>query len=231
VVARPIREVVQIECQQCRFSDQCLGSNQYQYQSAPRRVLRLTRGELLYRGEDAFVALYSIRSGSFKTQLTTDSGLEQVLGFQMSGDVLGMDGISRGSHLCGAVALEDSSVCVFPYAELQYQADLQPVLWRNLYKILGHEIVRDQRVMFLLGSMSAQERLIAFLLELSGNMHRRGLSGTSLLLRMTREDIGSYLGLSLETVSRLFSKLHADGLLKVSRREIHILNRGALLQL
>lgn len=231
LVAKPVKDLAAVECQQCRFSELCLGAKQHLYPSVTRKVRRLSRGDHLYRGDEAFVALFSVRSGSFKTQVTTANGLQQVLGFQMAGDVLGMDGISQGAHFCGAIALEDSTVCVFPFAELQYQADMHTALWRTLYKLVGHEIVRDQRAMFLLGSLSAQERLIAFLLELSRNMRRRGFSESCLQLRMTREDIGSYLGLSLETVSRLFSKLHAEGLLQVSRREIRIPDPTALLKL
>jgi len=137
----------------------------------------------------------------------------------MAGEVLGMDGIGTGVHAADAIALEDSEVCVLPYAHLE-----EPRFQRQLHKVMSRELVRDQGVMMLLGTMRAEERLAAFLLNLSQRFVARGFSSSEFHLRMTREEIGSYLGLSLETVSRLFSRFQDDGLISVQQKHVCILD-------
>jgi CRP/FNR family transcriptional regulator len=190
--------------------------------------LAVPRGAHLYRFGEPFVALYAIRTGFFKTRTSSEDGREHVTGFQMAGELLGLDGLSSEQHTCDAVALEDSQVCAIPYRRLEDLSRDIPELQRQFHKILGREIVRDHAVMMLLSSMRAEERLAAFLLNLSQRLEARGFSATSLLLRMTREEIGTYLGLKLETISRCFSKFHEDGILSVRHRNIQILDTGAL---
>ena len=149
----------------------------------------------------------------------------------MAGELLGLDGISSERHNVDAVALEDSQVCVIPYGDLEGLARRFPELQRQLHKIMSREIVRDHGVMLLLGSMRAEERIAAFVLNLAQRLRARGFSASELVLRMTREEIGSFLGLKLETVSRAFSKLHADGILEVQQRQIRIVEPEALRQL
>jgi CRP/FNR family transcriptional regulator, anaerobic regulatory protein len=180
---------------------------------------RVRRGESLYRAGGAFDSLYAVRSGFFKSSVLLEDGRDQVTGFHMAGEILGMDGIGTDSHASDVIALEDSEVCIIPYAHLE-----EPRLQRQLHKVMSRELVRDQGVMMLLGTMKAEERLAAFLLNLSTRFVARGFSHTEFHLRMTREEIGSYLGLSLETVSRLFSRFQDEGLITVQQKHICILD-------
>ena len=191
----------------------------------------LTRGDSLFRAGDEFQSLYAVRTGFFKTCVTLEDGRDQVTGFQMSGELLGLDGIGSSRHACDAVALEDSSVCVIPYQQLESLSLELVDLQRVFHKIMSREIVRDHGVMLLLGSMRAEERLAAFLLNLTQRLHSRGFSQRALILRMSREEIGSYLGLKLETVSRTFSRLQSEGILEVKQREIKIVDPDALKRL
>ena len=189
---------------------------------------RTLKGETLFSASDRFEALYAIRTGTFKTRVTTSDGRDQVTGFMMAGELLGLDGIGSGQHACDAVALEDSDVCVIPYARLEELSREFPLLAQHFHKIMSREIVRDHGVMLLLGSMRAEERLAAFLLNLTQRLKTRGYSSRELVLRMTREEIGSYLGLKLETISRTFSRFAEEGLIEVNQRQIKILEPEVL---
>jgi CRP/FNR family transcriptional regulator len=191
-----------------------------------RRKLR--RGEALYRSGEKFDAIYAIRSGFFKTRVTTPDGRDQVTGFSMAGEILGMDGISHDLHNCDAIALEGSEVCTIPYSHLERLAVEVPSLQRHFHKVMSREIVRENGVMMLLGVMRAEERLAAFLLNLSQRLNARGYSALEFNLRMTREEIGSYLGMKLETVSRLFSKFQADELIDVDQKYVRLRNLEGL---
>jgi CRP/FNR family transcriptional regulator len=149
----------------------------------------------------------------------------------MGGELLGMDGIGAGRYNGAATALEDSEVCVLPYALIEQMATEIPALRHQLHAIMAREIVRDHGVMMLLGSMRAEERLATFLLNLSKRFTARGFSPSEFHLRMTREELGSYLGLKLETVSRLFSRFHDDGLIEVQQKHVRILDIGGLTQI
>ena len=184
---------------------------------------RIKRGESLYRTGSTFDSLYAVRTGFFKSRVMLEDGRDQVTGFHMAGEILGMDGIGTEAHTTDLIALEDSDVCVIPYAHLE-----QPELQRQLHKVMSRELVRDQGVMMLLGTMRAEERLAAFLLNLSQRFLARGYSPSEFHLRMTRDEIGSYLGLSLETVSRLFSRFHEEGLISVQQKHICILDTPGL---
>jgi CRP/FNR family transcriptional regulator len=190
-----------------------------------RKVLR---GDNLFRNGDKFNALYAIRTGFFKTRVSAEDGRDQVTGFQMAGEIIGLDGIVSDHHTCDAVALEDAEVCVMPFDRIEELSREITSLQRHVHKIMSREIVRENGVMLLLGSMRAEERLAAFLLNLVQRLHARGFSQSELVLRMTREEIGSYLGLKLETVSRTFSKLVDDGIVEVKQRHVRILNPDGL---
>lgn len=189
---------------------------------------RFRRGEYLYRYGDAFHALYSIRAGSFKSVLLAEDGREQVTGHHLGGDILGIDGIGLDVHAGDVVALEDSEVVEIPFAEFDALAARDPDLQRELFRMLALEIRRERALMLLLGSMRAEERLASFLIDLSQRMATRGFSATCFVLRMTREEIGSMLGLKLETVSRILSRFQAEGLIRVRNREIAIISKSAL---
>jgi len=189
---------------------------------------RIKQGELLFSNGEAFTSLYAIRTGFFKTCVTSADGREQVTGFQMAGEIIGMDGIVSDHHNCNAVALEDAEVCEMPFASVEDLSRELPGLQRHVHKIMSREIVRENSVMMLLGNMRAEERLAAFLLNLVQRLHARGLSQSELVLRMTREEIGSYLGLKLETVSRAFSKFSEEGIIEVKQRHVKIIAPEAL---
>lgn len=191
----------------------------------PRRI---RRGEFLYRVGASFHALYGIRAGSFKSVLLTEDGREQITGFHMAGEVLGLEGIGAETYAGDAVALEDGEVIEIPFAELDALACRDPALQRELFRMLAGEIHRERSLMLLLGSMRAEERLAAFLINLSQRMAVRGFSAHRFMLRMTREEIGSLLGLKLETVSRILSRFQAEGLIEVRNREIGIVAMAAL---
>jgi len=193
---------------------------------ASRRKIK--RGTMLFRNGDKFTSLYAIRTGFFKTCVASEDGRDQVTGFQMAGEVIGLDGIVNDNHTCDAVALEDAEVCVMPFDRIEELSREVNALQRHVHKIMSREIVRENGVMLLLGSMRAEERLAAFLLNLVQRLHARGFSQSEVVLRMTREEIGSYLGLKLETVSRTFSKFVDDGMIEVKQRHVRILNSDAL---
>ena len=193
---------------------------------AVRRTVK--RGASLFHNGEKFTSLYAIRTGFFKTTVNTEDGRDQVTGFQMAGEIIGLDGIVNEQHTCDAIALEDAEVCVLPFDRIEEISREINSLQRHVHKIMSREIVREHGVMLLLGSMRAEERLAAFLLNLVQRLQARGFSKSELILRMTREEIGSYLGMKLETVSRTFSKFADDGMVEVKQRHIHICDADAL---
>lgn len=224
---------IKVACSNCNLRELCmpLGLNTEELQRiddivATRR--RIPRGESLFRNGDKFSALYAIRTGFFKTCVSSEDGRDQVTGFQMAGEIIGLDGIVSDLHTCDAVALEDAEVCVMPFDRIEEMSREINSLQRHVHKIMSREIVREHGVMLLLGSMRAEERLAAFLLNLVQRLHARGFSQSELVLRMTREEIGSYLGLKLETVSRTFSKFAEENIVEVKQRHVRILNPDAL---
>jgi CRP/FNR family transcriptional regulator len=181
---------------------------------------RIPRGERLFSANDRFRSIYAVRSGFFKTCMGDAQGREQVTGFFMSGELLGLDGLRRGCCECSATALEDSDVCSMPYALIEAAGLQIPALQRRLHIALAGEITRSQRMQVLLGSMRGEQRLASFLIDLSRRFLHRGYSGSSFSLRMTRSEIGSYIGLTLETVSRLFSAFQRGGLITVQHKQV-----------
>ena len=193
--------------------------------------MRIKRGDTLYRATDRFTAVYAVRSGSCKTLILSEQGHEQVTGYHMPGEVVGLDGIDNGVHGCQVVALEDTEVCALPFEALERLAHDSTSFQHNMYRLLSREVARDHKTMLLLGSMRAEQRLAAFLLDLARRYQALGYSSCEFLLRMTREEIGSFLGLKLETVSRLFSRFHHDGVIQVQGRVVKLLDRNALQRL
>ncbi len=235
--AAPLRlEPFKVACSNCNLRELCLpvGMSTDQLLKldslvSTRRAVQ--RGDTLFRSGEAFQSLYAVRTGFFKTCVASEDGRDQVTGFQMAGELLGLDGIGTERHTCDAVALEDSQVCIIPFHQLEDLSREVSDLQRQFHRIMSREIVRDHGVMLLLGSMRAEERLAALLLNLTQRLQSRGFSASELILRMTREEIGSYLGLKLETVSRTFSKFQEEGLLEVKQRQIRILDQDGLQRL
>ena len=223
-------------CSTCSLRELCLpaGLTADELQSVDQLVdLRrsVKRGEHLYRSGSPLHALYAIRSGFMKSSVLHEDGREQVAGFHMMGDLMGMDAIGTNQHLCDAVALENTDVCEIPLNDLENMSRRIPALQQHFHRVMSREIARDYGVMLLLGSMRAEERLAAFLLNLSQRFALRGYSPTEFHLRMTREEIGSYLGLKLETVSRALSHFQAQGLIAVQNKHLRILKIDSLREL
>jgi CRP/FNR family transcriptional regulator len=226
-------EGLKVAFSNCNLRELCMptGFNQDEMQKLDEVVekrRRVKQGDALFSSGETFTSLYAIRTGFFKTCVISEDGREQVTGFQMAGEIIGMDGIVSDHHNCSAVALEDAEVCVMPFSDIENLSRELPGLQRHVHKIMSREIVRENGVMMLLGNMRAEERLAAFLLNLVQRLHARGLSQSELVLRMTREEIGSYLGLKLETVSRAFSKFSEEGIIEVKQRYVKIVAPEAL---
>ncbi|MDR0564188.1 MAG: helix-turn-helix domain-containing protein, partial [Azoarcus sp.] len=216
-------------CSQCNLYELCLpfgtcGSGMLHLDELVGTQRKIKRQYQLFRSGDPFEVIYAVRTGSFKVDVLLEDGREQVTDIKMTGDILGLDGISADIYTCNATALEDSEVCVISYAKLMELTHVIEGLQQQFHKIMSHEIVRDYGVMMLLGSMRAEERLAAFLLNMSQRFTARGFSPAEFHLRLTREEIGSFLGLKLETVSRAFSHFQEEGLITVQQKHICILD-------
>jgi CRP/FNR family transcriptional regulator len=185
------------------------------------------RNELLIRVGEPFHCLYIIHGGQFKTFRDNAHGKQHVMGFHMAGEILGMNAISNGIHDSNAMAFEDSEVCEVPFAQLQILCASIPALQQHFHRILSEEINRDQRVMRFLGS-SAELRFATFLLDLSNRFAARGYSRYDFTVLMSREDIGNYIGLTMESVSRLMSKFRRQGWISTDGKDLHILNHAAI---
>ncbi|MEP7206288.1 MAG: fumarate/nitrate reduction transcriptional regulator Fnr [Casimicrobiaceae bacterium] len=190
---------------------------------------RLTKGQAIFRSGSAFAALYAIRSGSCKVTVPSDDGREQVVGFHIMGDIVGFDGIDRERHAGQATALEDTEVCEIPFDRLEELCQRLAPLQHNLSRLLSRELVHDKNLLLALGGMNAEQRVITLLLDLSNRYAQRGYSSTAFVLRMTRNEIGSYLGLTLETVSRSLSRLESDGLIQKAGKVITLVDRPGLM--
>jgi CRP/FNR family transcriptional regulator len=221
------------KCSLCSFNKLCLpqGLNDDDVARLDQiiaRRRRVPRDEQLYTEGQPFDKLFAVRFGHFKTVQVSQRGEQQVGGFHMAGDLLGMEAIGTGQHTVCAVALEDSEVCEIPFARLQELVMQVPVLLQQFHRTMSREIQREQSVMLFLSHMRAEQRLALFLLNLSGRYAQRGYSSTSFQLRMSREDIGGYLGLTVESVSRQLARLRADGLIALNNRDLRILDRSRL---
>jgi len=222
-----------VACSTCCLKGVCLpcdldGNELGRFGEIATAKRRVPRGASLYHNGDRLESLYAVRSGAFKTIGVSRNGTEKITGFHLPGELLGLDAINGGCHGYNAVALEDSEVCIIPFAQLEQLAMSLPALQHQLLRLLSGDISRDHGLMLLLGSMTAEQRLAAFLLSLSRRYQRLGYAGDRFVLRMTREEIGNYLGLTLETVSRLLSRFQREELVVVHQRDIEIRNSDRL---
>lgn len=186
------------------------------------RERRLVRGDYLFRAADPFQSLYAVRSGSLKVTMLTEDGREQITGFFLPGDLVGLDSVGLQRHASSAVALETSIVCELPFALLERHGQSVPRIQAALFRMLSGQIRREQSTLLLLGSLRAEERLAQFLIDLAERAVGRVECGKAIWIPMTREEIGSYLNLKLETVSRTLSKLQRDGVIEVVKRGVRI---------
>ena len=220
-------------CSSCHLKDLCLpcglaGVDVERLDGLHFGRRKVRAGQALFREGDAFGNIYAVRSGTFKSALSLADGREQVSGFHMAGELMGLDGLAQGRHASTAIALEDAEICSIPYSQLAELSTNSTSLQMVVGRLMSREIVREHSLMVLLGSMNAEERLAAFLLNISQRMKARGYSASEFHLRMTRAEIGSYLGMKLETVSRTFSAFQQQHVLEVDKRHIRILDMASL---
>ncbi len=224
---------VKVSCASCRLSELCLPialskDEIHQLDEIVERNRPYKKGDHLYRQNDAFKSVYAVGSGSFKSYVLNNSGQGRVTGFFLPGEIIGMDGISSKQYANSTVALAHSSICEIPFSQLEKLSHQLPSLQHHFFAIMGNEIAKDQQIHTLLSSYTAEERIASFLLGLSSRYARVAFSPTRFLLPMTRSDIGEFLGLTVETVSRIFTALQRKELTTVNNREIKLLDIGAL---
>ena len=223
-------------CQSCSLYDLCLPmgldtGDLDKLDNVIKRRQSINKNNFLYRMGEGLKSVYAIRSGSFKTYLTNPDGTEQIIGFSLPGELLGMDAISDNQHTCSAKALETSNVCEIPFEHLEALARDIPNLQHQLFRLMSKEIQQDQNLMLLLAQMPAETRLASFLLGMSERLNKRGYAANEFNLSMSRSDIANLLGMAVETISRLLSHFQENGILKVERKHITILNLDKLRQL
>jgi CRP/FNR family transcriptional regulator len=189
-----------------------------------KRNRPLHRGDHLFREGDSFHCLYIVKTGSVKTYAPSEDGGEQVLGFHLPGELIGLDAIEKEQHHCSAKVLETSAVCEIPFSMFTELSSSIPSLQHQMYRLLSREIGNDEEMLTLLGKKNAEERLAAFLISLSERFKRRGFSASDFYLSMSRHEIGNYLGLAVETISRLFTRFQDEGLMNVERKHIQLLD-------
>lgn len=216
-------------CGECSLRSLCLplglgADDMRSLESVVKSHRKLNKGDFLYRAGDPFHALYAIRSGSTKTCEIAADGSVQITSFHLPGELLGIDAISSEQHHCDVIALETTEICELPFVKLETLARELPGLQHQLFRIMSREIMEEESQLLMLGRMKAEERLAAFLLSISKRYQRLGYSPSDLHLPMSRQDLGDYLGLALETVSRLFSRFQEDKLITVQGRNIKLLN-------
>lgn len=222
-----------VSCGDCRLNAICLPISLHiddidKLNDIIQRGRPLQKGEYLYRSGETFQSVYAVRSGTVKAVNITNDGQEQVTGFYLPGEVLGMDGIAHNHYTNSAIALETSAVCEIPFSRLEDLSLKLPTLQRHFFQLMSREITSDQQLITLLSKNSADERITSLLLSISTRNHHRQLSATSFRLPMSRSDMGNYLGLTIETVSRVLSRLQKSNLITVDKKEIHILDMAGL---
>ena len=180
------------------------------------------KSDHLYHAGEDFTSVYAIRSGAIKTIKVTEDGEEQVTGFYLPGEIIGMDGLASNTHTNSAIALETSAICEIPFSRLEELSSKIPNLQRRFFQLMSKEIMHDQQLITLLSKNSAEERIGSLLLSISSRNHHRGLSAKDFFLPMSRSDIGNYLGLTIETVSRVFSRLNKLDIIELDKKHVVI---------
>ena len=225
-----------VSCSDCRLSDLCIPialklEDVIELEKIVNRMYQLKKGDFLYQYGEPFQSIFAVRTGCVKTYQTTASGKEQITGFFLPGEILGADGIANNICEESAVALEATSVCSIPHEKLETLSMAIPSLQRHLFRLMGREIATEKKLTVLLGKNTAEERVASLLLSLSARYAKLGLSSNCFRLPMSRADIGNYLGLTTETVSRVFKKLQTNHIIAVDHKELEILSLPLLKQI
>lgn len=226
----------QVICTDCSLGKFCLsqglsGQDIDRLENIIKRSHPLQRHEHLFHRDTPFQSIYVVKTGSIKTYLTTEDGSEQVLGFHLPGEFIGLDAIQHHSFTCSAKVLETSVVCELPFSQLSELSLAIPGLQQQIFRLLSREIAEDARMLSLLSKKSAEERLAFFLVGLSCRFQRRGFSPFNFNLSMSRNEIANYLGLAIETISRLLTRFQDEGLLRANRKHIELLRLDQLQQM
>ncbi|KAA6187688.1 fumarate/nitrate reduction transcriptional regulator Fnr [Thiohalocapsa marina] len=226
-------ENIRVACRNCTLSQLCLpmglvAEDVDRLDGIIKRSRPMHRGDHLFRGGERFRSLFVVKTGSVKTYAPSSEGGEQVLGFHLPGEIIGLDAIEKDCHACSAKVLETSAICEIPFHRLEELASSIPSLQHQMFRLLSKEIGHDAEMLLLLGKKNAEERLAAFLISMSKRLSKRGLSATDFYLSMSRHEIGNYLGLAVETVSRLFTRFQDEGLLNVDRKHVQVLDLRSL---
>ncbi|HSB97423.1 MAG TPA: fumarate/nitrate reduction transcriptional regulator Fnr, partial [Spongiibacteraceae bacterium] len=227
------RHDFKVSCSGCQLSTICLpialqAPDIDRLDAIIQRGRPLRKGEYAYRQGDRFRSVYAVRAGTLKAYSYTDSGEEQINGFYLPGEIFGMDGMGKNEYLSSAVALETAAICEIPFELLSELSVHIPSLQRHFFQLMSQEIAQDQQLIAMLGKKTAEQRIAGLLLSISARNARRKLSATTFRLAMSRTDIGNYLGLTVETVSRVFGRFQKSGLLASKQREIELLQPAAL---
>lgn len=222
-----------VDCANCALDPLCRSLDYASAESGlPAGILicrrPVTRGQLLFRCHQASDSIFAVKSGSVKTTLPDARYPDQVLGFQLAGELVGAESVALGRYPTTARALETGSVCELRLTRLAESGRRQVELQQALIEVLGHELVSRHRLLATLVKQAAEQRVAGFLLDIGNRLRRRGLSGSEFKLSMSRSDIGSYLGLAGETVSRVLARLHAKGLIRLRRKRILLHRSGSL---
>jgi len=220
-------------CDDCRLAGICLPIG-LQLEDIGKLDQIIQRGrpvqkkEYIYHAGDKFKSVYAVRSGAVKTIKITEDGIEQITGFYLPGEIIGIDGLATNSHINSAITLETSAICEIPFSRLEELSTRIPHLQRRFFQIMSKEIASEQQLITLLGKNSAEERIAALLLSISSRNQSRGLSAKDFYLPMSRSDIANFLGLTIETVSRIFTRFHKSGLITLDKKHIVLNHADAL---
>lgn len=225
-----------ISCVNCRLSHICLPlSMQLDDIDRLSRIIQhrrpLQKNQYLYRVNEPFRSIYAVRSGTVKTTILSERGQEKITGFYLPGELVGLDGIAENRYTCSVIALETTSVCEIPFAQLEALSAQMPSLQRNVLQMLSREITHDQQRISLVSKSSAEQRIVALLVSLSRRHEARQLSPHEFRLPMSRTDMGNFLGLTIETVSRVLGRLHSQKIIHLNKKELRILDFSHLLDI
>jgi CRP/FNR family transcriptional regulator len=232
----PVSSGCQISCNNCSISQLCLPvtlneSEMGKLDDIIERKKPFHKGDLLFEAGKSLNSLFAVRSGSFKSYTISEQGDEQITDFHLAGDIIGFDGLSNMQHQSYAQAMETAMVCEIPFTTLDDLAGKLPKLRQQIMRLMSSEINYDQEMLLLLNKKTAEERLAAFIGNLSVRFGERGFSKKEFRLTMTRGEIGNYLGLTVETISRLLSRFQKAEVIKVEGKFITILDLDQLTQL
>ncbi len=218
---------IKATCSNCNLQELCLprglsSENMDKLDHVIKGSRPIQKNKHIFRGDDSFEAFYAVRSGSIKVYTLNESGEEQIVGFYFPGEILGFDAIEEHKHICSAVALETTTVCSIPYDKINEISSKIPELQDQIMRLMSREITKENKLLITINKRSAEERIATFLVSLSSRFHKLGYSAKEFNLPMSRQDIGNYLGLTIETVSRLFTKFQKSGLVKIDKKTVSI---------